>query len=503
MNTTTERAVEQGFCLLSADHTIRDTSPQFRELWSRLAGQEPEAGRSLFERCGEDLRRRLSEVLASAAKGTERAVRLPRPAGDALTVTASPLGDGILLALIGPDPAARSDSEAQMARLASRLQAVLASAVELDSSIHDTATIYRTTFENLSAAMPFDTGTIQMLVDEELHVVAAWGFEDPDDVVGMRFPLDDRFPNYHVISGRNALALDDIRIDFPHFLTQEGEFESGHIRTWIGVPLLDRGQVIGMITMDRRAIEPFDPDEIELAQALANHAAVALSNARMYDSLQKANDLQHMLLRELHHRVKNNLQLVSSLLNLRSLDIDEQAGQILGELRTHIQALASTHDNIFQPGLSEDVLLEPYVADIIRGIEVGYIPAGRRITVAPEIQPSAHCGMGLAVPIGLIVSELVLNAVKHAFVGHDGPGTITVTLEDTDNEIRLGVADDGRGFPAHLDGDGAALPEQGGFGLTLVSTLVQQIDARISREPRTSGAARPGTRWTLIVSTRT
>ncbi|MEX2442433.1 MAG: GAF domain-containing protein [Alkalispirochaeta sp.] len=379
------------------------------------------------------------------------------------------------------------DSEAQMATLASRLQAVPASAVELSSSIHDTEMIYRTAFENMSAAVPFDTGSIQILHDNELEIVSCAGFSHQSSVIGLQFPLDDRFPNYYVITGKTPLALDDIRVDFPHFLSSEGEFGSGHIRSWMGVPLLDRGEVIGMLTMDRATVCPFGPDEIELAQALANHAAVALSNARMYESLQRANELQYMLLRELHHRVKNNLQLVSSLLNLRALDVDEGATRLIDELRTHIQALAASHDNIFQPGLSEDVLLQPYVDDIARAIEAGYIPSDGSIAIVRDIPESARCGMDVAVPLGLITSELILNAVKHAFPGNAG-GVITVTVTIEAEHLTLTVTDDGVGFPA----DPA---KHRGFGLTLISTLGQQVDAELDRD----SSPGDGTRWTVTV----
>jgi len=382
-------------------------------------------------------------------------------------------------------PAGCDDSEAQLATLAGRLQAVLASAVELDSSIHDTQMIYRTAFENLSAAMTFDTGSIQILNGDELEIVACTGFSPPNAVLGLQFPLDERFPNHYVITGKTPLALDDIRVDFPHFLTGDGKFGSGHIRTWLGVPLLDRGEVIGMITMDRTTVTPFDPDEIELAQALANHAAVALSNARLYERLQHANELQYMLLRELHHRVKNNLQLVSSLLNLRSMDVDENAANLIDELRTHIQALAATHDNIFQPGLSEDVMLRSYVNDIAQGVSASYAPTSGSIEIVQNVAEEAHCGMDIAVPLGLITSELILNAVKHAFP--DARGIITVTVAREDERLILTVEDNGVGFPA----DPA---DHHGFGLTLVSTLGQQMDATVHRD-----SSAGGTRWSITV----
>ena len=490
---------------------ILSLDPRFRSAMTELTGQMLSAGDSLLSVMEheattdtvalQELHKQLAwgKSLSVPVVSTAEASAAAVPEGSAessaratLVVSAAGVSQRqVVLVADEPRSAARreecSDSEAQLATLASRLQAVLASAVELDSSIHDTQLIYHAAFENLSAAIPFDTGSIQMLDETELEIVACTGFPPENTVTGLQFPLDDRFPNYYVITGKTPLALDDIRVDFPHFLTSEGEFGSGHIRTWMGVPLLDRGQVIGMITMDRETVSPFDPDEIELAQALANHAAVALSNARMYESLQHANELQYMLLRELHHRVKNNLQLVSSLLNLRSMDVDEGATRLIDELRTHIQALAATHDNIFQPGLSEDVMLKPYIDDIARGIEVAYAPSDGSIAIGRNVPDTAHCSMEIAVPLGLITSELILNAVKHAFPG-DTTGTITVTVVVEGNDLRLHVEDTGSGFSEDR-------ADHHGFGLTLISTLSQQIGATIQRET----AAGRGTHWTVAL----
>ncbi|MFW5694919.1 MAG: sensor histidine kinase [Alkalispirochaeta sp.] len=438
---------------------------------------------------------KIHELSKLLAQGRSVTVPLPDSPLQLIMCPVGPTERRVTLLVSDPASIARyrdgcEDSEAQMAKLASRLQAVLASAVELDSSIHDTQMIYRTTFENLSAAVTFNSGSIQILRGDELEIVSCTGFAPQSTVLGLQFPLDERFPNHYVITGRTPLALDDIRVDFPHFLSSEAQFGSGHIRAWLGLPLLDRGQVIGMITMDRTTVTPFDPDEIELAQALANHAAVALSNARLYESLQHANELQYMLLRELHHRVKNNLQLVSSLLNLRSMDVEHGATRLIDELRTHIQALAAAHDNIFRPGLSEDVVLTSYVDDIAQGIEAGYVSSYGSIKILRNIPEDAHCGMDIAVPLGLITSELILNAVKHAFPERrkETTGTITVTITLDTGDLTLTVADDGVGFPADS-------PEHHGFGLTLISTLAQQMGATLHRD----SAPGVGTSWTVIV----
>ncbi len=179
-------------------------------------------------------------------------------------------------------------AQQRMVQLAGRYQAVLESAVDLNSSIQELESVYRTTLEKLAGAIDFETGTIQILENDILRVVAHHGFTLPRILDTLRFPLDSRFPNVMVVRSRRPLALTDIRHDFPHFLTEKDQFGSGHIRSWMGVPIIDRGEVWGMVTLDRSEVRPFDGEDIELATAIANHAGVAISNARLYATLQQA-----------------------------------------------------------------------------------------------------------------------------------------------------------------------------------------------------------------------
>jgi two-component sensor histidine kinase len=487
-------------CTTRDDLSVLGFSEEFARLWSEATGSDLVTGQILLLPMG-------AEEAQSLSPG--EAISLPFPVrprsgtgGETVFRLVVHAPDNRIRSIVLLEEEDRSDeTDARLATAASRLQAILASAVELDSSIADAGKIYERAFENLSAAIPYDTASIQILQGETLRIVACEGFPSNDAVTGMVFNLDDRFPNHHVASGRRALVLEDIRVDFPHFLTAEGQYESGHIRSWLGVPLMAQREVIGMITLDRNTVDPFDPDEVELAQALANHTAVALSNASMYESLQRSNDLQHMLLRELHHRVKNNLQLVSSLLSLRTAEFTGPAATVIGELRTQIQALAATHDNIFQPGLSEDVALPAYIHDITAAIESGYIHGERSVRIIRDIPEGSHCSMDVAVPLGLITSELLLNAVKHAFTGRPD-GTVAVRIvEERDGSLIVIISDDGRGFPDHPDtatsppspADEGKAPRPG-FGFTLVYTLAAQMDAGLTRS--TGGE---GTRWTLRI----
>ena len=365
--------------------------------------------------------------------------------------------DDDLLHLTFRDVSAIHETEKRVSGLASRFQAVLESSVDLNASIMEPETIYRTTMEKLRAAIAADTGTIQLLEGEMLRVVAHFGFDSNAILDTLRFPLDERFPNVRVIGSKQALALPIFVTISRTFLTEKGQFESGHIRSWLGVPIIDRGEVWGMVTLDRKAVDPFDGEDIELAGAIANHAGVAISNSRLYGGLQRANTIQTTLMQELHHRVKNNMQLVSSLISIRSEHLSGETREILGEIRMRILSLAAVHESVYQSPDLDVIELYDYLERVVQEIEVGYTPRARGIELSLNIDAAIRVHIDVAIPLGLIVGELVLNAVKHAFPGygeaesalHGAWVKISAhTNGGESGELQVDVEDNGSGMPA-------------------------------------------------------
>jgi len=176
----------------------------------------------------------------------------------------------------------------------------------------DPQRLYSTLLELLNRAVPFHTGSVQVMDDNAARIVAFRGDLDPGVVMGLRFYMDPLYPNYEVVRSQKPVSFSDIRDTYPHFATRREEFNSGNIRTWLGVPMVVANTVIGMIALDRNVVDPFDDEEIEVVQGFANHAAVALRNAATYSELQEALASGESLVREMNHRVKNSLQLVSS-----------------------------------------------------------------------------------------------------------------------------------------------------------------------------------------------
>jgi two-component sensor histidine kinase/DNA-binding response OmpR family regulator len=191
------------------------------------------------------------------------------------------------------------------------------------------------------------------------------------------------------------------------------------------------------------------------------------------------------LLRELFHRVKNNLQVVSSLLSLQSEALtDEQAREMFREGRHRIHSMALIHERLYQAKDLARINIEQYVHDLASELFFAYGVSAERVRLAVDINTDgAIIDIEKAVPLGLIINELLTNALKYAFP--DGrAGKMTVRIESTPgNMLKLTVADDGVGLPAGIDVNDPAT-----LGLQLVSTLAEQLRGSLEARPQPGAA---------------
>jgi PAS domain S-box len=183
---------------------------------------------------------------------------------------------------------------------------------------------------------------------------------------------------------------------------------------------------------------------------------------------------KELLLREIHHRVKNNMQIISSLLNLqRSYIQDEEADNILQESQGRVKSMALVHEKLYQTSDLARINVAEYIRSLTMNLFHSY-------TVKPGINLSMDVGelyfnIDTAVPLGLIINELVSNSLKYAFQDQD-EGEIRISLMETAEPGRylLLIRDDGAGFPEELD-----INSTHSLGLQLVNTLVNQLDGEI------------------------
>ena len=184
---------------------------------------------------------------------------------------------------------------------------------------------------------------------------------------------------------------------------------------------------------------------------------------------------KELLLKEIHHRVKNNLQITSSLLRLQAAKIaDAAVRQLLRESQDRIRSMALVHEMLYRSQDLARVDFPQYVRELVPQLFRSY-NAGGRVRYRIELDEIVF-GVDLAVPCGLIINELVANALKHAFPG-DRRGEICVRMSLEQDRYWLSVEDDGVGFPAGLD-----FRQTETLGLQLVRTLIEQIGGRLQQK---------------------
>lgn len=187
------------------------------------------------------------------------------------------------------------------------------------------------------------------------------------------------------------------------------------------------------------------------------------------DRLQVSLNEKDVLLKEVHHRVKNNLQLISSLLNLQASRIsDPIVSSLFEDSRNRVRSMAMVHENLYKAGNFAEIAMQAHILTLCSHLQRAY--SRSRVDIVAD-SADVMLGLDQAISCGLIINELVSNALKHAFPD-ERAGKITVEFSlSQDGTCTLVVADDGVGLPGDLN-----VPEAESLGLQLVRDLVDQLD---------------------------
>jgi len=185
---------------------------------------------------------------------------------------------------------------------------------------------------------------------------------------------------------------------------------------------------------------------------------------------------KELLLKEIHHRVKNNLQIISGILKLQGMrTTDLVTTEILQDCRNQVFSMASIHELLYSSHDIGKINVEEYVGNLINHLKQEYEGANSSIKYITEIDPDIVLDIERCIPCGLILNELITNAVKYAFEP-GGNGEIRVTFTHQNHIYRMEVSDNGRGMPA-----GGKSPTGTSLGTELVSRLTHQLRGEINR----------------------
>jgi two-component sensor histidine kinase len=215
---------------------------------------------------------------------------------------------------------------------------------------------------------------------------------------------------------------------------------------------------------------------------------VALNVSRQKDTerrLRASLREKELLLNEVHHRVKNNLQVISSLLSLQAQEIrDPKMVRLFQESQARVRSMALIHEQLYRSDDLAHINFAAYVEELVDNLKQGFGSAAAHVTFRLDIQP-APLLLDLAIPCGMIINELVANALEHAFP-EDRSGEIRIAFGRDDGVYCITVADNGVGMREGLAVGGAT-----SIGLKVVQALTRQIHGRLDH------ANREGTIFTI------
>lgn len=259
------------------------------------------------------------------------------------------------------------------------------------------------------------------------------------------------------------------------------------VRASLIVPLLKGTELWGLICIHQcDSPRSWQPLEIDLLKQIASQLAIAIQQASLYQQvqnelaennqlfLQLTRELEQkkILLKEIHHRVKNNLQVMSSIMYLQFRKASPQIKALSEEYQNRIQSMALVHDQLYRSDDLTRIDLSKYITNLTKNLFQCYAINSALITLKIQVN-KISLALDQSIPLGLIMNELISNALKHAFP--EQHGEITIQLIESEKQIRLTIADNGVGLPPDFSPENTDT-----LGMQLITSFTEQLEGELT-----------------------
>jgi two-component sensor histidine kinase len=351
-------------------------------------------------------------------------------------------------------------------------QRVLADFGELATRSEDLDEVLTEACRLVGRALGTDLAKVMEVEEDEqtLFVRAGCGWR-PGIVGHVRLPMSEHSSETYAISLGEPVITTDIhseeRFVFPEFLVEAG------VVGVINVPiLLPGGTSYGLLQVDSREAWHVHDDDIQFLRTYAMILGPVIDRLFKVHALEQALDANQTLLRELQHRIKNNISAITSLVRMRANTADtEDARRELRVVGERIETLRLIHEQVYAGSGVDRLGLRPYVTALL----VGLLDLHRETPVRLDTDiEDMEISTDKAVPLGLILNEFTTNSLKYAF--DQAGGTIMVRAVRVDEEhIRITIADDGQGLPP----EPLRTRPAAGTGMGLIAGLSRQLRADV------------------------
>jgi len=391
------------------------------------------------------------------------------------------LSDGRLQASV------RGIAERKRAEAALRAHAreveILNAVIVAGNQAHGLAGLMERVVEKILFLLDLDAGGIHLLNPTGTHAVLQYVKNAPEELIGGAGAsiAVDQVPFRGLFARGEPLSIEaDLRL--------APDAASHGFRSVAAFPITSGRDVIGLLSVASKTRAALANREAAVLRAIGQQLGIVVARARAEESLRASVREKETLLKEIHHRVKNNLQIVSSLHFLQSRKVDDpHAREVFREGQNRIQSMALVHERLYRTEDLARVDFGEYLQTLTSQLARSYQVPAERVQIETRTH-DIRLTVNKAIPCGLIVNELVSNALKYAFP-EERSGSVVVDVGPDPQRpggLLLSVADDGVGWPAGVD-----FRKTQSLGLELVCSLVGQLAGTIER------GEGPGTRFRI------
>ena len=322
-------------------------------------------------------------------------------------------------------------------------------------------------------------------------------YDEKTDVISLPFDVDEK-DNFVTFPAGKTLTSLVIKTGKPLYadrklqnkLTKQGKIEiiGAQSVIWLGVPLKVENKVIGVI-----AVQSYDDPnlysekDIDILTFISEEIALAIKHKQADEQIRRDLKEKEILLSEIHHRVKNNLQVISGLLLLQQGEIKtkEDIAKGFAASQDRIQAMAKAYELLLGSEYISEVNMGKYIESLATQLQYNY-DNHNKVNISYSLDELTIC-IEILDRLGLILNEIITNAIKYAFEGRE-KGEIHIELKDTQKHFKIKISDDGIGIPKDVK-----IHEPATLGLSIVDMLTQQLQGTLKLDREN------GTSFTLLI----
>ena len=317
-------------------------------------------------------------------------------------------------------------------------------------------------------------------------------YDEATDMISLPFDVDENEDYATFPAGKTLTAL-VIKTGKPLYADKDLQNElqkQGKIEIigtppviWLGVPLKVEKKVIGVI-----AVQSFDDPnlysekDINILNFISEEIALAIKHKQADEQIRRDLKEKGLLLSEIHHRVKNNLQVISGLLHLQqgNIETEEDIAKAFAASQDRIMSMAKAYELLLGSEYMSEVSLGEYIKSLADQLKNNY-DNNKKVNISYSLD-ELTISIEILDRLGLILNEILTNSIKYAFIGRD-TGNIHIELKDAEEHFEIRISDDGVGIPEDVK-----VHEPETLGLSIVNMIAQQINGaiKVDRENGTS-----------------